>query len=205
MRSHRPISALVHVSVDRSACWPLAFFISACASVSPGGSRTALMEAGRSEASIQELRTTQHVLTLQLPGTLEAAADTMAARTTEGSLRRRALLFKIELVPAFYEALFNPDPLAALLDVWALSIQLVRFLETGAEGDALGPFQAVGVEAARAVQREIEVAVRAVAKSPQGFERAASVVVKPRPPSCRRCAPRPDQGRRSTPARTTTS
>lgn len=154
----------------------LALLVSACTSVTPGGGPSALMTAGNAKVSVQELRTTQNLLAVQVPGTIEAAADAIAAQATDVRLRRRALLLKIELVPAFYEALFNADPLAATLDSWALSVQLVQFLETGAGKDTWAPLQSIAVDAARKVRAQIEVAAKEVSKSPEGFERAKSTV-----------------------------
>ena len=151
---------------------------SGCTSVSPSGSSTALMLAGGAEVSLQELRTTQNVLALRVPGTFEAAADAISAQTTDGVLRRRTLLFKMEVVPAFYEALFNADPLAATLDAWALSIQLEGYLTTGAGKDLFAPQQSLAVEAASKAREQIEVAARAVAKTQDGFQRAKGTVEK---------------------------
>jgi hypothetical protein len=136
------------------------------------------MQAGDAKVGIHELRTTQNVLAIQVPGTVEVAADAISVQTADVGLKRRALLFKMEVVPAFYEALFNADPLAALLDAWALSIQLEQYLDTGPGRELLTPLQGVAQEAAHKVRQHIESAVHAVAKTPEGFERAQSTVVE---------------------------
>jgi hypothetical protein len=147
-----------------------------CTSVSTQGSATALMVAGGTDASLHELRTMQNVLALRVPGTLETAADGIAAQATDVVVKRHSLLFKIEVVPAFYEALFNADPLAGTLDAWALSIQLEGYLATGAGKNFFGPQQSLAIDAAAKVRQQIEVAARTASKSPAGFARAKSTV-----------------------------
>jgi hypothetical protein len=134
------------------------------------------MEASGTKASLQELRASQDVLAIQVPGTIEVAADAVAAATTDSQLRRRALLWKIELVPAFYQALLNADPLAGVLDAWALSVQLEAYLETGPGSSWLGPAQPIALQGAHKVRSEIEVMARQVAKSPGGFQKARAYV-----------------------------
>ncbi len=152
----------------------LAFF--GCTSVSTSGSATALMVAGDVKTTLHELRTTQNVLALRVPGTLESAADAIAAQSTDVIVKRHALLFKIEVVPAFYEALFNADPLAGSLDAWSLSIQLEGYLATGAGKNFFGPQQQLAIDAAAKVRQQIEVAARLAAKSTEGFDRAKATV-----------------------------
>jgi hypothetical protein len=136
------------------------------------------MQVSGTKAGIQELRTTQNLLAVQVPGTIERTADAIAAQANDVQLRRRALLLKIELVPAFYEALFNADPLAATLDAWALSVQVEQYVEEGAGKEALAPLQGIALEGARSARKQIEVAARQVSKSEEGFERAQATVVK---------------------------
>jgi hypothetical protein len=147
-----------------------------CTSVSTQGSATALMVAGDTKATLHELRTTQTVLALRVPGTLESAADGISTQSTDVVIKRHALLFKIEVVPAFYEALFNADPLAGTLDAWSLSIQLEGYLATGAGKNFFGPQQSLAIDAAAKARQQIEAAARRVVKSPEGFDRARSTV-----------------------------
>jgi hypothetical protein len=134
------------------------------------------MVEGGTQASLHELRTTQNVLALRVPGTLEAATDGIAAQSTDVVIKRHALLFKIEVIPAFYEALFNADPLAGTLDAWSLSIQLEGYLASGAGKNFFGPQQSLAIDAAAKVRLQIEFAARSVAKSSEGFSRAKGTV-----------------------------
>ncbi|MGO9832545.1 MAG: hypothetical protein ACLPJH_20690, partial [Myxococcaceae bacterium] len=159
------------------ASWGLlAILGSACTTVSQGGTQTSLMEATGTKITAQELRTTQSVLAIRVPGTIEEAADAMSAQTADVALRRRALLWKMEVVPAYYQALFNADPLAASLDAWVLTLQLEQDLKTGPRKDAFTPLQSIAVAALEAVRAEMEVTSKQLSKSPQGYERGKALV-----------------------------
>ncbi len=171
----RRLPLLLDAPVVASFCL-LAVLCTACTSVSQGGTQTTLMEVTGAQVTAQQLRTTQNVLAVTVPGTLEAAADAIMAQTPDMALRRRALLWKIEVVPAYYEALFNADPLAATLDAWVLTLQLEQDFKTGASKDAFGPLQSIAVAAIEQVQAEMDATSRSVAKSPQGYERGKALV-----------------------------
>jgi hypothetical protein len=146
-----------------------------CTTVQATGSQqTALMEATKTKAIAGDLRAVDNMLAVSVPGTIEAAANTIMTQTSDPALQREALLFKLEVVPAFYQALFYSDPLAAALDAWALSIQLEDFLES--RGKRLGELLPVALKAARTVRAQIETAAKEAAKTPEGFERARSKV-----------------------------
>ena len=149
-----------------------------CTSVSQNGTQSALMQATQSKASVLSLRATQNVLAIQVPGTFEVAADKIAAQAPDAKVRRRALLAKIELVPAFYQALFNADPLAGALDTYTLCIQVEAYFETGPGRDELAPLQAIALDAAKRARAQVETALKAVAKSSDGFERAKAFAEK---------------------------
>ncbi|MGO8969095.1 MAG: hypothetical protein ACLQDQ_05950 [Myxococcaceae bacterium] len=171
----RRLPLVLDVGVVASFCLS-AVLCTSCTSVSQGGTQTTLMEVTGTQVTAQQLRTTQTVLAVQVPGLIEAAADAIMAQATDTALRRRALLWKIEVVPAYYEALFNADPLAATLDAWVLSIQLEQDVKTGPSKDAFAPLQSVAVAALERVRAEMDATSRSVAKSPQGYERAKALV-----------------------------
>ena len=67
-----------------------------------------------------QIRLRMRALVGPLCGEIEQAADRIAAGTTNRTVQRAALEWKIEAVPAMRGALFQPDPLTALVDVWAV-------------------------------------------------------------------------------------
>jgi hypothetical protein len=148
-----------------------------CTTVEQGGSqRTALMEATGAQTSAADLRAMCNLLAIGVPGVIETAADEIRARSPDAAARRRALLWKIDVIPAFYQALFYSDPLAATLDAWSLSVQLEEAVREGAWRDPLGSLQPLALEATHRVRMQIEGAMKATARTPEGFERAKSTV-----------------------------
>jgi hypothetical protein len=74
---------------------------------------------------------------------MEQTADEVRASTDDPAIRRRTLVWKINVIPALYRTLYNQRPLVALADTWALLIQAEQFLESpegkrslGADGSA---------------------------------------------------------------------
>jgi hypothetical protein len=148
-----------------------------CTTVQQGGTqRTALIEATGAKSSAADLRAMDNALAISVPGIIESATDHIRARSPDAAMKRRALLWKIEVIPAFYQALFQADPLAAALEAWSLSIQLEEILSAGAGSDQLGPLQPAATEAVHGIRMQIEAAARATAKTPEGFERAKASV-----------------------------
>ncbi|WP_246356653.1 chemotaxis protein [Pyxidicoccus fallax] len=97
--------------------------LSACATVSPPTS--ALGErVGRSDLDVSALRIRVRDLARRFSGLLEAAADDIAAKAGTPEMSRRMLAFKADAVPAMQGALYQPDPVAALVEAWALLAQL---------------------------------------------------------------------------------
>ncbi|HVG64292.1 MAG TPA: chemotaxis protein [Hyalangium sp.] len=94
----------------------------ACATVAP---RSALFErVGQSDLSVGALRTRVRDMARRFPAVLETAADEIAARSGDERVRRAMLEFKSNAVPAMQGALLQPDPVASLVDAWALLAQL---------------------------------------------------------------------------------
>jgi hypothetical protein len=148
-----------------------------CTSVQQGGSqRTALMEATGIKSRAADLRAMSNVLAISVPGVIETTADRIGARSPDAASRRRALLWKIEVIPAFYQALFYSDPLAALVDAWSLSIQLEEAVSSGAWKEPLGALQPVALEATQRIRTQVEAAAKASAVSTEGYDRARVTV-----------------------------
>ncbi len=153
--------------------------LTACAGpqVQQGGpQRTALMLATGSETTATSVRAMTNLLAISVPGTIEDAADEMAAASPDAATKRRALLWKIELIPAFYQAFFYSDPLAAGLDAWSLALQLEDAVTTGAWRERLGTSQPTAIDMTHRVRMQIENALRDSPVRPEGFARARATV-----------------------------
>jgi hypothetical protein len=100
----------------------LAALSTACSTVAP---RSALFErVGNSDLSVGALRTRVRDMARRFPAVLETAAYEIAARSGDEEVRRAMLEFKSNAVPAMQGALLQPDPVASLVDAWALLAQL---------------------------------------------------------------------------------
>jgi len=173
----RASKARIHPTAAGALLALLALADGGCTTVQQGGpQQTALMAATKTEVTARTVRALDDVLAISVPGTIETAANSVLRETSDPATRRRALRWKIEVIPAFYQALFYADPLAALLDAWALSIQLEQLLETSAAKEELGAVQPNALAAARRIQQQIATGAKDLAKSPEGFERARSTV-----------------------------
>jgi hypothetical protein len=60
--------------------------------------------------STAELRIRVNDLADRLAGRLETMADQIATETTDRTIRRRALLLKVDAIPAVYTAAYRTDP-----------------------------------------------------------------------------------------------
>lgn len=108
-----------------------------------------------------QLRQQLGELTYFYSGTIEHAADQIITTTTDRKVRQHALLWKLNAIPAAYRALFYPDPAVALIDAWALSLQMVAYFESGPGRNDFGPLHTQALEASR----ELEAATAALARS----------------------------------------
>ncbi|MBN9683721.1 MULTISPECIES: chemotaxis protein [unclassified Corallococcus] len=104
-----------------------------CASLEPQRSELTT-RVGRSDLSVAVMRTRVRDLARRFSGLIEALADDLAARSGSPRVASAMLRFKANAVPAVQSALFQPDPLAALIDTWALLAQLEDYLPRNAEG-----------------------------------------------------------------------
>jgi|GEM_PF-3218316 len=127
--------------------------VSACSS-SPG--MTPLMEhAGVRDMSAAELRIRMHEFAVRYPVLIEEAAYRIEAGTDDPEIYKQALLWKIYAIPAYHKAMFRLDPYAALIDTWVLTVQMRDYFATGPGAGAFGEGQAVALEAAEGMEREL--------------------------------------------------
>ena len=130
--------------------------LTGCASVP---TQTRFMQQEGVEVSSEALRLRLRAEAIPFTGLIEQAADEVARASTDPQVRRRALVWKINVVPALYRTLFNQRPLVALLDTWALLIQAEDFLQSAEGQRAFGP----GAEVMLPTVRELEGRVREIA------------------------------------------
>ena len=116
-------------------------------------------------ANRNAIRLRMRALVDPLCGEIEQSADGIIAGTTNAAIRKAALHWKIEAVPAMREALFLPDPLTALGDAWVLSNQMADYFEKGAGKDRLQEASPVAVATCRAMEEQIAQVAASMTRS----------------------------------------
>jgi hypothetical protein len=115
---------------------------------------------GEARISSMHLRMLTYEMATSAAEQVSAAADQIAAQSDSPEIRRNTLLWKINFIPACFQAAARRDALLALADEWVLYKQNLEFLEAGAGKNCFGPSQEIAVAAARA----LDVRAQAVAK-----------------------------------------
>jgi len=78
-----------------------------------------------------ELQIKVRALADPFSGAIEEVVEELSATDDDPEFRMRLLMWQINVVNAFQKACFQPRPLAALFDTWALVEQLRIYVETG--------------------------------------------------------------------------
>jgi hypothetical protein len=116
--------------------------------------------------SVTELRILIQQKAYRFSAVIEQAADEIMAKSSDPIIRRNALLWKMNAIPAAYTAVFQSEPVVALLDTWALTVQMVHYFEDGPGVEDFGQYHTVALEASKHLEEEIVDLVLAV--SPTG-------------------------------------
>ncbi len=149
---------------------------SACASLGQGGSPTALMKASGTQATASEIRAATRSLSLRVPGIIEESGDRMLGMTLDPDLRRAALRWKLDGTAAFHLTLFRPDPLEAVLETWALAIQIEDWVDSERVRKGFGSLQPVAAEGAHAVREAVEKAATRTARRSEGAQKMKELI-----------------------------
>jgi hypothetical protein len=112
-------------------------------------------EGTQYKKSAAELRIYLDELTGIFSGTIEQAADHVFTASPANEIKRHALLWKINGIPAAYGALFQPDPAIAIIDTWAFSMQMVDYFERGSGKADFGLWHPIANEASRKLETRI--------------------------------------------------
>lgn len=98
--------------------------VSVAACSTSGPRQTQLMKSTDMTISAAALRVQVRSLADRFSGLMEEAGEQVLLTETDPNKRRSALLWLTNGIPAMQQALFQPDPLAALVDAWFLIAQL---------------------------------------------------------------------------------
>jgi len=102
-----------------------------------------------------QIRLRMRSLVEPFAGEIEQTADTIVAGTSDRSVKRAAIQWKIEGVPAIRGTLFQPDPFTAVFDTWVLTYQMANYFESGPGRTALGAAAPLAVDTSRRMEAEI--------------------------------------------------
>jgi hypothetical protein len=139
--------------------------------------QTDIMEQSRKiGVSAAVLRARVNDLVERVAGRIEATADRISAETDDGAVRRRALILKIDAIPAVYAAGFRADPLAATVDVWGFAFQFRQYMDDGVGRNAFGPRQGLVQDCARQLLADADAVVKSIAIRPEHFDQARARV-----------------------------
>jgi hypothetical protein len=126
------------------------------------------MKASGTQATASELRAATNSLALRVPGLIEQSGNQMLAATLDPTLRKRALRWKIDGTAAFHQTLFRPDPLAGLLETWALAVQFDDWVDSAEVRAGLGAVHPIAADAAHTIRAEVEHAATRAARRSEG-------------------------------------
>ncbi|MBY5992426.1 chemotaxis protein [Ferrimonas balearica] len=108
---------------------------------------------------------------------LELSAAQLSERPPDILIESHALMWKIGAEQALQRAIFQASPVAAMLDTWVLTVQMVEFFDTGAGQGLFGDYQHFAVEASRRLAREFERTAKGFQRS-DDFERNRAFVAR---------------------------
>lgn len=94
--------------------------------------------------------------------TVEIAADSIIVATDDPVVRRNALAWKANAIPALQTATHHPDPLVSSIDGWTLMVMMQEYFETGRGRDLFGKQQPIAVDAMRDAVQRVEADARRV-------------------------------------------
>jgi hypothetical protein len=119
-------------------CGATAAVVSLSACVGSQRQSYLMMEHQNVEASTPELRLEVVELSRMVAREIEAAADAVRDGTDDATVRRAALLWKINAIPQVQTAALQLDPLMACVDLWALLVQMQNFFDSGVGAATFG-------------------------------------------------------------------
>lgn len=87
---------------------------------------------------------------------VEHTADYLLAHSTDGEVRKNALLWKSNGISACFRAACRQDPLAAYLDLWVLCAQTSQYFERTQAAPLFGNDQRLAIETAHSLERQLQ-------------------------------------------------
>ncbi len=127
-----------------------------------GPQQTQLMKKTDLTVSSAQLQVQVRSLADRFSGLMEEAGEEVLEQTDDPAMRRSALLWLTNSIPAMQHALFRPDPLAALLDGWFLVAQMHFYFEEHAPDHLPQNFAEIAIRMLDTMEADIkDIVIRA--------------------------------------------
>jgi hypothetical protein len=127
----------------------------------------------RSDFRVETLRARLYEYSITFAAEVDLTASSIEQRTTDATIRRNALLWRIRAIPEMRKACFRMEPVSGLVDAWTLSRQMDQLFGEGAGAGAFGTFQPEAVAVSRRLVDQMREIGGSIATSPEaraGFE-----------------------------------
>ena len=115
-----------------------------------------LMKEYGIDISITELKIRINEFGYRFAGIVELSADEIISKTTNAEIKKHALLWKINAIPAMIRSLNINDPMASGVDAWILSAQILQYFEDGFGKDLFGEYQDIAITASNYIVNDFE-------------------------------------------------
>jgi hypothetical protein len=106
-------------------------------------------------ANTEQARLRIRVLVEPFCDRVASTADQIMASTTNQTIRREALLWKIQAVPIMRETLFHANPYIALGDTWVFLTQMDSYFQSGPGRQALGDSAPIAAAACASLEKQL--------------------------------------------------
>jgi hypothetical protein len=120
----------------------------------------------RGDYRVEALRTRLREYSISFAAAVDLTATAIERRTTDATVKRNALLWKLGAIPEMREACFRPEPVAALVDAWTFVRQMDHLFREGPAATAFGTFQPEAQDVTRRLVLEIRAISDSIATSP---------------------------------------
>ncbi len=134
--------------------------LSGCRMMAPQQA-TVIEEVGDIDVSRQRLRVAAMNSMYLYMSSVELTADSIIGTATDPDVRRNALAWKTNAIPAIQRAMLHPDPFVAFVDGWAMTVQMREYFEEGNGRGLFGPQQPHAVSSSRRMEMATDTAVAA--------------------------------------------
>ena len=121
----------------------------------------------RSDYRVETLRASLYEYSITFTAEVELAASSIEQRTTDETVRRNALLWRIRAIPEMRKACFRMEPVSGLVDAWTLARQMDQLFSEGAGAGAFGTFQPEAVAVSRRLVDQVREIGGSIAMSPE--------------------------------------